>query len=361
MEIGIIGIALSGKTTVFNLLTASSAETGFAAGKKKTNLGMSKVPDPRLDRLSEIWSPKKTTYTTIKYVDVAGVQKGTSKEGFSPELIGCLKNTDALLIVLRAFDNDQAPHPEGSVDPVRDLEILWSEMLFSDLMIIENRIKRIAKQAKGKDEKALKQELELMERCQAALEDEKCLRELDFNEHELLTLRGFQFLTQKPLIIALNINEADLEKGDELTGAIQQKRGGPTVVTTFMCAPIEQEISELPDEDAKAFMEDLGLDQSASDRIRRSSYELMNLISFFTMGEDECRAWTIEKGTKAPQAAGAIHSDLERGFIRAEVVHYDDFIDAGSTAVCREKGLLRLEGKDYIVKDGDILNIRFSV
>jgi len=361
MEIGIVGLPLSGKTTLFNLLTQATAETGFAAGKKKANMGVSRVPDPRLDRLSEMWNPKKTTYATIRYVDVAGVEKGSGKEGFSGEMLTHLKNTDALLAVVRVFESDQVPHPEGTVNALRDLSILQSEFLLSDLIITENRLERLAKQMKGKVEKALEVEKALLERCREGLEAERPLRDLGFTEEETRTLKGFQFLTQKPLVIALNLGEADMAHGMDVMAPVAAKWTGPAVAVTYLCATIEQEISQLSAEDARAFLDDLGLDTPATDRIIRTSYGLLGLISFFTMGEDECRAWTVRKGTKAPQAAGAIHTDLERGFIRAETVAYDDFVAAGSQAACRDRGTLRVEGKEYVVEDGDILNIRFNL
>jgi GTP-binding protein YchF len=361
MEIGLVGLPLSGKTTLFNLLARGDAETGFATGKKKANMGVSRVPDPRLDRLAAMWNPKKTTYATIRYVDVAGVEKGSGKEGFSGELLTHLKNTDALLAVVRAFESDQVPHPEGTVDPLRDLDILQSEFLLSDLIITEARLERIAKQMKGKVEKSLEVEKELLLRCREALEAERPLRDVEFTEEEARTIKGFQFLTQKPLVIALNLGESELPGGKEIAAPVTVKWAGPNVAVTYLCATIEQEISQLSGEDARAFLDDLGLDTPATDRIIRASYELLGLLSFFTMGEDECRAWTIRRGTKAPQAAGAIHTDLERGFIRAETVAYEDFVAAGSQAACRDRGTLRVEGKEYVVQDGDILNIRFSV
>jgi GTP-binding protein YchF len=359
MEIGIVGLPLSGKTTLFNLLTHSGAETGLGA-KKKANVGISRVPDPRLDRLAEIWSPRKTTFATVRYVDVAGVEKSAAKEGFPAEVLASLKNTDALLAVLRAFENEQVPHPEGSVDPLRDLSALEAEFLISDLIIVENRLERLAKQMKGKVDKAVEVERELLERCQQALEAEKPLRQVEFSADEVKILKGFQFLTQKPLVLALNLGEGALARGEDALAPLLAKVGAQ-VAGTYLCATIEQELSELSAEDAASFMEDLGIESSAMDRIIRTSYELLGLISFFTMGEDECRAWTIRRGTKAPQAAGAIHTDLEKGFIRAEVVAYDEFVRLGTLPACRDKGLLRLEGKEYVVHDGDILNIRFAL
>lgn len=361
MEIGIVGLPLSGKTTLFNLLTQSTAETGFGATRKKANLGVSRVPDPRLDQLSALWSPKKTTPATIRYVDVAGVERGNGEGGFAPEALAQLKNTDALLVVIAGFESDDAPHPDGSVDPLRDLDNLQAEFLISDQIIVENRLKRIQKQSKGKIEKAVELEKAVLERCLATLEEGHPIGTMDLAEDDRKIVKGFQFLTLKPLVIALNLGDADVARGSELVAPVAAKWAGPRVAVTYLSAPIEQEIAQLGAEDARAFLNDLGLDTPATDRIIRSSYELLGLLSFFTMGEDECRAWTIRRGTKAPQAAGAIHTDLERGFIRAEVVTYDAFVAAGSLAACRDKGVLRLEGKEYVVQDGDILNIRFSV
>lgn len=360
MEIGIFGLPLSGKTTLFNLLTGTHAETGFATGKKKANVGMSRVPDTRLDNLSKLWNPKKTTYATIRYTDVAGIERSGEK-GLASEVLTNLKNTDALLIVVRAFRDDSVPHPDGSVDPLRDARALCDELLLSDMVIIENRLERMAKQLKGKDKDEALAEKALMEKLGAALEAQTHIRDVELSDEERRLVRGYQFLTQKEIILAVNIGEEEVPKAEELVSGLREKLAMPTIAVTWICASVEQEIGELPEEDAAAFMSDLGIAESATDRIIRTSYRLLGLISYFTMGEDECRAWTVKKGAKAPEAAGVIHSDLERGFIRAEVVHYDDFVKAGSLAACRDKGLLRLEGKEYVVKDGDVLNIRFSV
>ncbi len=358
MEIGIFGLPLSGKTTLFNLLTKSHAETGFAASKKKANMGLSRVPDTRLDNLSTIWSPKKTTNAIIQYVDVAGVEK--SGGGFSSEELTNLKNTDALLLVVRDFGDDSVPHPEGTIDPARDAVMVMDEMFLSDQVICENRIERLKKQMKGKERDEALAETVLMEKLQGALEEGIALRDFEITDAELKLVKGFQFLTLKPVVIVVNVGEDDLEAGAAKVDAILAQYPSEGVTATSLCATIEQEISELSEEDAAEFMGDLGISEAATDRIIRTSYALLGLISFFTHGEDECRAWTLVKGAKAPTAAGVIHSDLERGFIRAEVVNYEDFAEAGSVAACRDKGLLRLEGKEYVVKDGDILNIRFN-
>jgi GTP-binding protein YchF len=361
METGIVGLPLSGKTTLFNLLTRSDAETGFAAGKKRANVGVSRVPDRRLERLSEIWSPRKTTPATIQYVDVAGLEKGPGGDGLSSDVLGHLKNTDALAVVIRGFMSDRVPHPESIIDPLRDLATIQTELILSDLIILEHRLERIAKQLKAKADKSLEMERAVLERCGVALAAEQPLRNLDFTPDEARVVRGFQFLTQKPVIIVINLGEDDLSRAAEIVAPIEAQWGGPMTAVTYMCATIEDEISQLSPEDARTFMDHLGIERSALDRIIRATYGLLGLISFLTMGEDECRAWTVRGETTAPQAARVIHSDLERGFIRAEVVTYDAFAAAGSLNACRNHGLLRVEGKAYVVQDGDILNIRFNV
>jgi GTP-binding protein YchF len=361
METGIVGLPLSGKTTLFNLLTRSAAETGFAAGKKRANVGVTRVPDPRLEHLSEIWHPRKTTPAAIQYVDVAGVGKDPGGDGLSAEVLTHLKSTDALVVVVRAFLSHEVPHPEGSVDPLRDLDTLQAELLLSDLIIVENRLERVGKQRKVKADQALEAERAVLERCRQSLEIEEPLRNLDFTDAETRVVRGFDFLTRKPVIIAVNLGEDDLHRTAEILAPVQARWGGPKVAVTHLCATIEEEISQLDPEDARDFMDDLGIASSALDRIVRATYGLLGLISFLTMGEDECRAWTIRRETSAPQAASVIHTDLERGFIRAEVVAFSDFASAGSLPACRDNGLLRVEGKSYVVQDGDILNIRFNV
>ncbi len=362
MEIGIVGLPVSGKTTLFSTLTGQEVEARPGSGKIEVHRGIVKVPDKRLDTLTEIFQPKKQVNATIEYIEVGGIEKDAARSrGIDPQVLQVLKNTDALCLTVRAFENEYYPHPEGSIDPRRDYETLETEFLLSDLQIVENRVGRLEKQVmKAKDEKSVK-ELELLKRCQAHLEQERPLRELEFTEEEKLMLRGFQFLTAKPLVVVLNINEADLGREDRWLTQFEDVAAQKNVAVIALSAKVEQEISQLPEEDAQMFLEELGIEEPALSKLIRTSFELLGLISFFTVGEDECRAWTIRKGTPAQKAAGAIHSDLERGFIRAEVVSFEDFMKYKSLSACREHGVLRLEGKDYIVQDGDIITVRFNV
>jgi hypothetical protein len=359
MEIGIIGLPGSGKSTIFSTLTQHEVEQ--FGGKTEAHRGVVKVPDQRLDQLTAIFNPKKQVNATIEYIEVPGLEKDAAKSGFTSTFLTNLKNTDAILLVVRNFENDLYPHPEGSVDAKRDIEIVDSEMLFSDLSIIENRFERLKKQIMKQKSKELEDELKLIEKCKILLEEEKPLRAGEFSAEELKKLRGYQFLTLKPIIYVLNVNEDDISEEEEILKQFSYLRERPKSHVVALSAKIEQEISQLNEEEKQMFMEDLGIQEPALPKLIRASYELLDLISFFTVGEDECRAWTIKKGTNAQKAAGTIHSDLERGFIRAEVVHYDDFMKYKSLSKCKEAGILRLEGKDYIVKDGDIISVRFNV
>lgn len=358
MQVGIVGLPASGKTTLFSTLTGQSAPAATGSGRVQVHRGVVKVPDQRLDRLTEIFQPKKKVPATIEYLEVGGLaSEGEKPKGLDPQFLQVLKNTDALCVVIRAFENEYHPHPAGRVDPAADVQVVETEFLLSDLSIVENRIERLEKQVqKARDEQGMK-EIELLKRCRATLEEERPLREVSFTEEEEALLRGFQFLSAKPVVLVLNIGEEQIPRGDAAAEIPQH----PGVTVISLCAQVEQEISQLPEKDKAEFLEGLGIEEPALDKLIRTSYELLGLISFFTVGEDECRAWTIRKDQTAPRAAGAIHTDFERGFIRAEVVHYDDFIACGSLAKCREKGVLRLEGKTYIVKDGDIMNIRFNI
>ena len=360
MQIGIVGLPYAGKSTLFStLLTHKSSETH--GGKMDAERGIVKVPDERLDKLTEMFNPKRKVNATIEYIKVPGLEgDAQASHGLPAQFLANLKTVDALLIVIRDFENEYYPHPLNRIDPKGDIRFINSEFLISDLTIVETRVEKLSKLVmKTQDEKD-KKELALMERLKAQLEEERPLRELDFSEHETQIMKGYQFLTAKPVLYVINIAEDQLSRVEEIEAQYQEFLSPHSVVTTIS-AEIEKEISELSPEDARVFMDDLGIKEPALHRLIRTSYQLLGLISFFTVGEDECRSWTIRKGTTAQKAAGVIHTDLERGFIRAETVHYDDLIAHGSLAACKEKGLLRLEGKDYIVKDGDILNIRFNV
>ncbi len=357
MKIGIIGLKQSGKTTIFNALTGQEAETGFGANKLQVNMGNVKVPDKRLDTLTEIFNPKRKVNTTVEYVDVAGVE---GEGAIDPALVNQIKVTDALLVVVRAFHDDGVFHPFNSVDPMRDLQNLLEEFIISDQLIAENRLKRLEKVVQSTKNPHEKKEYEILLKIRDALENLTPLREIEFDHLEIKQIRGFQFLTLKPILVVFNTDEG--EDGKKYLEKFKSKFGEKEgVKAVAISGKIEEEISRLEDEDKEMFMEEYGIETLARDLIIRESYSLLGLISFFTVGEDECRAWTIKEGTHAQQAAGAIHSDIERGFIRAEVVHYDDFVQEKSLTKCKEKGLLRLEGKDYIVKDGDIINFRFNV
>ncbi len=359
MEIGIVGLPLSGKTTLFSTLTGQEVEPTYGGGKIEVHRGVVKVPDPRLDALTEIFRPRKKVPATIEYIEVGGMEtEASAARGFDPQFLQVLKNTDALCVVIRAFENEIYPHPAGSIDIHRDIQTVEAEFLLSDLSIVENRIARLEKQVlKAKEERLIK-ELELLRRCREQLEQERPLRELEFTEEEQTLLRGFQFLTQKPVIRVINIGEEDIQRAEEIAASVAPQ---PNTAAVALCAKIEQEISRLDEEERELFLTELGIAEPALPRMIRTSFELLGLISFFTVGPEECHAWTVRRGTTAQKAAGVIHSDMERGFIRAEVVHYEDFIPLKSLAACREKGLLRLEGKQYIVKDGDIITVRFNV
>lgn len=349
MKIGIIGMPGSGKTTIFNAITGSSAEiSGFQGAKKDPNLAVIKVPDERLDRLSAMYNPKKTTYAQVQYVDVGGgIPKGDSKDASTDELLKLLRPMDAMVLVIRNFDLPGMP-----ATPQQDLQTFEADMALTDLITVEKRLERLEKEVtKGK--KGDPKELELLKLAQHALNNNQALRTLSEIANSPL-LKGYAFLTAKPCILLLNTGD-DKELG---TTTIEPPSGVPIIEIK---GRLEMEIAQLSPEDAQLFRQDLNMLESATQRLIRSSYELLGLISFFTVGEDEVRAWDIPKGTPAPRAAGTIHSDIERGFIRAEVVAYDDLMAAGSYHAAQKAGKVRLEGKEYIVKDGDVINFRFSV
>ena len=361
MRMGIIGLEQSGKTTLFSALTQGGGSGVPASGKREAHLSIVKVPDARLDRLHELYPPAKKIPATIEYLDVAGLGKGsTQRKGFQEQFLANLRNVDALLCVLRVFANDMVPHPEGSINPKRDLEIIESEFLLSDMAILENRIAKLEKEVRKIKDETLKRELTLLQRCYESIENEQPLRELNFMDEEEKMLRGFQFLTAKPILLVLNIGEDDVNKEEQILSEYARLTG---TKRTLVClsAHIEMEIAQLPEDDKAVFQEELGIKEPALHKMIRHSYDLLGLMSFFTSGDDEVRAWTIKKGTRAQVAAGEIHSDIERGFIRAEIVPFEKLSELGSWSKCKDKGVLRLEGKDYIVKDGDVINFRFNV
>ncbi len=360
MQIGIVGLPYSGKSTLFSTLIKHHGGEG-ASHKSGAERGIVKVPDTRLDRLTEIFRPKKQVNTTIEYIKVPGLESDHSEsKGLPARFLSNLKTVDTLLLMVRNFKNEYYPHPLDRIDPAADIQFINSEFLISDLMIVENRIERLEKTImKTQDEKE-KRELALMQRLQEQLEQEIPLRELTFSEDEAMIIKGYQFITAKPVLYVLNIAEDQISDAPQLEAAVAGQVGKNSVVTS-LSAEIEKEISELDEDDTRVFLEEAGISEPALDKLIRASYELLGLISFFTVGDDECRSWTIKAGTNARKAAGAIHSDFEKGFIRAEVVHFDDFVRLGSLRKCRDEGILRLEGKQYIVKDGDILTIRFNV
>lgn len=364
----IIGLPGSGKSTVFNALTRAEAVTGtYGGANDEPNLATVKVPDSRLDKLTDLFKPQRKVPADVQYLDVAGIAKGIAEKGMSGQLLGHLAQADALVHVVRAFEDPNVPHSEETVDVKRDIETLNLELTFSDLGLIEKRIARIESQVgktRGPERELLDRELVLMQKLLASLEDNVPLREVmdDLDEDESKMLRGFGFLTAKPLLILLNISEDQLgEQADMLLASTRETFTMPKVSIDTIAGRIEMEIGQLSDEDARIFLSDLGIEESGLGRIIRESFDLLGLMPFFTVGPDECRAWTIRRGATAVEAAGEIHTDIQRGFIRAEVVSYDAMIAAGSMAEVRKAGALRREGKTYVVKDGDIINFLFNV
>ncbi len=359
---GIVGLPMTGKTTFFNLVTGSEQETSnFLTGKTEINTAMARVPDARIDFLSGLYKPRKTIYAQIQFSDVPGLVRGASQgKGVGNRFLDGIRDADLLVHLVRAFANPDVPHVDGSVDPVRDLETVNLELLLADMDLVEKRIKRIEEGKKIKKEQA--DEMAVLRKCLVALENEISVHKADLSDDERALLVNYSFLTDKPVILVVNIDEEQLRAGDYPgRDQIREFASSKGVILLEISGQIEMEISRLPGEDREIFMEDLGLAESGIDKLARAAYETLGLISFFTVGEDEVRAWTIQAGLDARSAAGKIHSDLERGFIRAEVTAYSDLAGAGSMSKVKEKGQARLEGKDYIVKDGDIMNIRFNV
>ena len=351
MKVGLVGFAGAGKTTIFNALTGLTAEVGGYGAREKANVGVIKVPDPRVDRLAEIYNPKKKTFAEISFIDVAGPQEADRSEtGLDPKLVQHMREAEALVHVVRAFDN---PMLLQEADPARDIRAFDDELILTDMVQIENRIARLKK------EKDSTREREFLERLKAALEEERPLRDVELAQEELALIAGFRFLSLKPVLLLLNTSEERAAEG--APADVAELAASKKLSLIAMPGKAEMEIAELDPEEQREFLADLGVSEPARDRFIRAAYELLDLISFLTVGEDECRAWTISRGTTAQKAAGKIHSDIERGFIRAEVIRFEDLVELGSEARCREQGKLKLEGKEYIVRDGDVINYRFNV
>jgi GTP-binding protein YchF len=349
---------MTGKTTLFSLLTG--VEPSHHGGRGEVQIGIARVPDPRLDKLTAMYNPKKRVPATVEYLDIAGIEKGEAAKTLP---IDKLRTADALAHVVRGFADEAIPHTEGEIDPARDVETMETEFLLADLMVVEKRIGKLKLQIMKVQDKGDKKELALLERCLESLEAETPLRNMDLTEDDLHKIRGYTFLTLKPLLIIVNADESDAGKlaGGAASFGLAELEQRPGTHIIAMSAKIEAEIAQLEEDEAAEFRADLGIGEPALQRTIQGSYDLLGQISFFTVGDDECRAWTIRKGTVAQKAAGSIHSDIERGFIRAELVAYDDLVSAGTWHDCRDQGTLRLEGKEYVLQDGDVVNFRFNV
>ena len=359
MKTGIIGLPQVGKTSLFRILTKAKLDA-HAMHSRDAHVGIARVPDERLDKLSALFKPKRTTHATVEYVDVAAIGQEALKESAYAQR---LREVDSLTHVLRAFEDPAIPHV-GGIDPVKDARDVEADLIVNDMVLIEKRMEALEKDLKKLKSDDLPRERELLVKCNAQLEGGQPLRELDFNADERKRLRGFAFLSQKPILYVVNIGEsADLGKDLDAAAArygLSETASRPNAGVTAICGKVEAELAEMSDEEAPEFLASYGLNESGLARLIRETYGLLGLISFFTVGGDECRAWTVPRGVRAPEAAGAIHSDLEKHFIRAETIRWDQLLDAGSEASARTRGTLRLEGKDYIVQDGDVMHIRHS-
>jgi hypothetical protein len=359
---GIVGLPNVGKSTIFNALTSAGAESAnYPFCTIDPNVGIVQVPDPRMDQLSAIVNPQKVQPTTIEFVDIAGLVKGASSgEGLGNQFLGHIRSTDAIVHVVRCFDDDNVVHVSGRVSPADDIEVINTELALADLDTVEKKIQRAEKMARSGDQKS-KDEVAFYLRVRALLEQVKKLKGVAENEDERAWMRELHLLSDKPVLYAANVAEGDLEGSHPFVGQVREIAAAEGAGVVVICGKLEAEISELESDEKQAFLQDMGLEEPGLDRLIRSGYELLGLITYFTAGVKEVRAWTIVNGTKAPGAAGVIHTDFEKGFIRAEVIAFNDYIACSGEAGAKEKGLMRLEGKEYVVKDGDVMHFRFNV
>ena len=366
MELAIVGLARSGKTTVFDALTRGHARTGAFSGESELHVGAVKVPDERLDKLGTLFKPKKVTHADIQFVDVPGALtwRGAGRgEGPGAQVQAALDRADALVHVVRAFQNEAVPHPEGAIDPARDIDAFNLELVFADLTIVERRLERldtVVRSARAGEREAGEKELVLLRRVKEGFEQEKPLYAQGLSAEDVRSLGNYNLLSAKPLLTVLNVGEEDVPRIEEIE-AEQRRQLGAQAKVAALCGKLEMELNDLSEEDAAEFRADLGLGEPAAGRISRVAFDLLGLVSFFTVGEDECRAWAVPRGTPAVKAAGRVHTDMEKGFIRGEVIRWDELLEVGSLAEARKRGVLRGEGKTYEVQDGDVFHVLFNV